>query len=96
MTVIEKISEINEAIKEVFEFTQSNEVVQNDFNEYLATIGATDLSSSQMEKIFLPYIFERRINNVSILEMYKETASNKEVVEGLIEAQSSIYEIKRK
>ena len=28
--------EINEAIKEVFEFTQSNELVQNDFNEYLA------------------------------------------------------------
>ena len=95
MTVIEKINEINEAIKEVFEFTQSNEVVQNDFNEYLATIGANDLSSSQMEKIFLPYIFERRIENVSILEMYKETATNKGVAEGLINAQSSIYEIKR-
>jgi len=95
MTVIEKINEINESIKEVFEFTQSNEVVQNDFNEYLATIGANDLSSSQMEKIFLPYIFERRIENVSILEMYKETATNKGVAEGLINAQSSIYEIKR-
>ena len=95
MTVIEKINEINEAIKEVFEFTQSNEVVQNDFNEYLATIGANDLSSSQMERIFLPYIFERRIENVSILEMYKETATNKDVAEGLINAQSSIYEIKR-
>ena len=95
MTVIEKINEINEAIKEVFEFTQSNELVQNDFNEYLATIGASDLSSSQMEKIFLPYIFERRIDNVSILEMYKETASNKDVADGLINAQSSIYEIKR-
>ena len=95
MTVIEKINEINEAIKEVFEFTQSNEVVQKDFNEYLATIGANDLSSSQMEKIFLPYIFERRIENVSILEMYKETATNKDVAEGLINAQSSIYEIKR-
>ena len=95
MTVIEKINEINEAIKEVFEFTQSNELVQNDFNEYLATIGANNLSSSQMEKIFLPYIFERRIDNVSILEMYKETASNKDVADGLINAQSSIYEIKR-
>ena len=95
MTVIEKINEINEAIKEVFEFTQANEVVRNDFSEYLATIGARDLSQTQMEKIFLPYIFERRINNVAILEMYKETASNKEVAEGLINAQASIFEIKR-
>ncbi len=95
MTVIEKINEINEAIKEVFEFTQSNETVRNDFNEYLSTIGARDLSPNQMEKIFLPYIFERRIENVSILEMYKETAKNKEVADGLINAQASIFEIKR-
>ena len=95
MTVIEKINEINEVIKEVFEFTQTNETVQTDFNEYLATIGARELSSSQMEKIFLPYIFERRIEGVSILEMYKETAKNKDLAEGLISAQASIYEIKR-
>ena len=34
MIVIEKINEINDTIKEVFEFTQENELVQNDFNEY--------------------------------------------------------------
>ena len=56
MTVIEKINEINETIKEIFEFTQANETVQNDFNEYLATIGARELSLSQMEKIFLLYL----------------------------------------
>ena len=95
MTVIEKIKEINEAIKEVFEFTQINETVKDDFNEYLVTIGAKDFSPTQMEKIFLPYIFERRINNVPVLEMYKEKASNKEVAEGLINAQASIFEIKR-
>ncbi len=95
MTVIEKINEINEAIKEVFEFTQSNEKVREDFNEYLATIGARDISLNQMEKIFLPYIFERRIEDTSILEMYKETAKNKEIADGLINAQSSIFEIKR-
>ena len=95
MTVIEKINEINEAIKEVVEFTQSNEVIKNDFSEYLATIGAKDISPNQMEKIFLPYIFERRIDNVSILEMYKESAKNQNVAEGLINAQASIFEIKR-
>lgn len=95
MTVIEKINEINEAIKEVFLFTQENDTVRNDFSEYLATIGAKDITLNQMEKIFLPYIFERRIDNVSILEMYKETAKNKDVAEGLIKAQASIFEIKR-
>ncbi len=95
MTVIEKINDINESIKDILEFTQENETIKNDFSEYLSTIGARELSSSQMEKIFLPYIFERRIDNVSILEMYKEVAKNKDVVEGLIKAQSSIFEIKR-
>ena len=95
MTVIEKINEINEAIKEVFEFTQENETVREDFNEYLSTIGARDISVEKMEKIFLPYIFERRIEDVSILEMYKEKTKNKESAEGLINAQSSIFEIKR-
>lgn len=95
MTVIEKINEINEAIKEVFEFTQENETVREDFNEYLSTIGARDISVEKMEKIFLPYIFERRIEDVSILEMYKENTKNKEIADGLINAQSSIFEIKR-
>ena len=80
MTVIEKISEINQVIKEVFEFTQKDEIVQKDFYEYLSTIGATNISLNQMEKIFLPYIFERRINEKSILEMFFETTKNKEII----------------
>lgn len=95
MTVIEKISEINEVIKEVFEFTQSNEQIREDFSEYLSTIGAANISLNQMEKIFLPYIFERRINDKFILEMFEETTKNKEIAKSLINAQASIYEIKR-
>ena len=95
MAVIEKISEINSVIKEVFEFTQKNEIVKEDFGEYLSTIGANNITENQMEKIFLPYIFERHINNKSILEMFYETASNKDIAKSLIESQSSIYEIKR-
>jgi hypothetical protein len=95
MTVIEKISVINEAIKDVFDFTQSNEKICNDFNEYLSTIGAREISLNQMERIFLPYIFERRIDDVSIMEMYKEVAKNKEIAQSLVDAQASIFEIKR-
>ena len=95
MTVIEKINEINEVIKEVFEFTQANDVVREDFNEYLAIIGAANISLNQMEKIFLPYIFERKIDGVSILEMFAQTAKNKEIAESLVKAQPSVFEIKR-
>ena len=53
MTVIEKINEINEVLKEVFDFTQANSEVKADFDEYLATMGAGNISLNQMEKIFL-------------------------------------------
>lgn len=95
MTVIEKINEINEVIKEVFEFTQANETVKADFDEYLATIGARNISLNQMEKIFLPYIFERRINDKSIMEMFLEVTTHKEIASSLANAQASIFEIKR-
>ena len=99
MTVIEKIIEINDVIKEVFEFTQSNSIIQEDFYEYLATIGAKDIPLNQMEKVFLPYIFERRIGEKSkpILEMFLEEGKykNKTIAEGLAKAQSSIFEIRR-
>ena len=48
-----------------------------------------------MEKVFLPYIFERRIKDKSILEMFAEETKEKEITEALIKAQSSIYQIKR-
>ena len=96
MTVIEKISEINDVVKEIFEFTQNNEKVKSDFEEYLATTGARNISLNQMEKIFLPYIFERRIDNKSILEMFKENGTkNEKITESFINAQASIFEIKK-
>ena len=96
MTVIEKINEINDVVKEIFEFTQNNEKVKSDFDEYLATIGAKNISLNQMEKIFLPYIFERRIDNKSILEMFKENgAKNEKITDSFIKAQASIFEIKK-
>ncbi len=95
MTVLEKINEINEALKEIFDFTQTNETINSDFTEYLSTIGARNISLNQMEKIFLPYVFERRINGKSILEMYTEEKGAKDIIAKLNEAQSSIFEIKK-
>ena len=95
MLVIEKITEINNVLKDIFNFTQRNEAVKADFDEYLATIGSKNISLNQMEKIFLPYIFERRLNDKFILELYKEEAKNKEIVDALLDAQASVFEIKK-
>ena len=95
MTVLEKINEINDALKEIFDFTQTNETINSDFTEYLSTIGARNISLNQMEKIFLPYVFERRIGGKSILEMYTEEKGAKDIIAKLNDAQSSIFEIKK-
>ena len=95
MTVIDKINEVNEVLKEIFNFTQTNETVKADFDEYLKTIGANNIDLNRMEKIFLPYIFERNINNSSVLDMFREEANNKEMVDALLMAQASIFEIKK-
>lgn len=95
MTVIEKINEINDIVKQVFDFTQKNETVKADFDEYLATIGSRNIPLNQMEKIFLPYIFERRIDNKSILEMFEEETGSKEIIKSLKNTIASIFEIKK-
>ena len=95
MTVIEKVSEINEVLKEIFAFTQSNEKIKSDFEEYLSTIGAKNIQLNQVEKIFLPYIFERKIDDKYILEMYIEEKGSNKVAEGLLGSQASIFEIKK-
>ena len=97
MAVIEKITEINDVLKDVFSFTQSNENVKADFDEYLATIGSKNISLNQMEKIFLPYVFERKLNDKYILEIYEEDNKNKnkDVINSLLDSQASIFEIKK-
>ena len=96
MIVIEKVTEINNTLKDIFEFTQKNEIVRADFQEYLATIGAKKIPLNRMERVFLPYIFERRINGKHILEMYKKSdCENKDIVESLLKAVSAVYEVSK-
>lgn len=97
--VIEKINEINGVIKEIFDYTQSDTTIKSDFDDYISTIGERNISLNNMEKIFLPYIFERRIgkSSASIIELFlkNQKTENIEIAKSLLDAQSSIYEIKR-
>ena len=95
MAVIEKITEINDVLKDIFNFTQSDETIKADFEEYLATIGSKNIPLNQMEKIFLPYIFERKLNDKFILEMYAEKGKYQDIIPSLLNAQASIFEIKK-
>ena len=95
MPVTDKITEINDVLKDIFNFIQNNEEVRADFEEYLATIGSKNISLNKIEKIFLPYIFERKLNDKFILELYGAECKNKEIVDSLLDAQASVFEIKK-
>ena len=99
MTVVEKIIGINNVFKEIFEFVQKDELIKPDFEEYLSTIGAMNATAVQMEKLFIPYIFERYLgeNNKSVLEHFLERGETKEkkVAESFLDSQYTIFKIKR-
>ena len=95
MTVIEKVNDINNVLKEIFSFTQTDEEIKADFVEYLSTIGANNIAPNQLEKVVLPYIFERKINDKSIIEKYTEKNKSNGVAKSLLNAQASIFEIKK-
>ena len=86
-------------LKEIFEFVQSDSVVKPDFEEYLATIGAKNVTSAQIEKIFLPYIFERAIGKdvKTVVELFCDSKLSKkpDIAKGLIDNIYSVFAIKK-
>lgn len=99
MTVIEKLNDINEVIKELFEFVQTDEQTKSDFHEYLSTMSALNATPSQMEKLFIPYVFERNLGEdaKSIIEIFNNSKGlkNKKVAKSLLTAQYSIFRIEK-
>ena len=95
MLILEDLKEINDVIKNLAEFIQTDADIRPDFEEYLKTIGNTNIQSA-----CFTYIFERNLNNKSILELYIEKAKNiensaKKIVEDLMKSISSIFEVKK-
>ena len=95
MLILEDLKEINDVIKELAEFIQNDEFVKPDFEEYIRTVNGMNLQSACFN-----YIFERNLDNKSILTLYLENtkkvpASTKKIVKALIASMSSIFEVKR-
>lgn len=99
MTVIEKLNDINGVIKELFEFVRDSEETKSDFHEYLSTIGAMNATPAQMEKLFVPYVFERNLGEPpkSVIEIYNEKGklANPELSKSLLTAQYSVFRIEK-
>ena len=95
MLILDDLKEINDVIKEVAEFIQNDEFVKPDFEEYIRTVNGMNLQSACFN-----YIFERNLDNKSILTLYLENAkkvpaSTKKIVKALMASMSSIFEVKR-
>lgn len=95
MLILEDLKEINDVIKELAEFIQNDEFVKPDFEEYIRTVNGMNLQS-----VCFNYIFERNLDNKSILTLYLENtkkvpASTKKIVKALMASMSSIFEVKR-
>jgi len=101
MPVLDKIQDINDTIKSVAAFIQSDKVVAPDFQEYLRTIGGNRRGAINFQSACFTYIFERKLGESykSIPAMYLEKddikASEKKIVKCLDKAMSSVFEIKK-
>lgn len=99
MLVLENLKEINDVIKSIAGFIQTDESVHSDFEEYMKTIGASS-GSANFQSACFTYIFERKLGEArkSILDLYLEnskglSASTKKIVKSLKKSISSVFEI---
>ena len=101
MPVIENLQQINDIIKSIALFIQTDEEIRPDFLEYMKTIGVNPASGAAFQSACFTYIFERNLGeeHKSILKIYLEKAdlkaAEKKIVKALTKAVSSVYEIKK-
>ena len=101
MPVLDVIQDINDTIKSIATFIQSDDSVSPDFQEYLKTIGANRRGTVNFQSACFTYIFERKLGEdyKSIPEIFLENgdlkASEKKIVKSLDKSMSSVFEIKK-
>lgn len=101
MPVAETLQEINDVIKKLADFIQTDESVKPDFDEYTKTLGS-HRNAADFQAACFNYIFERKLteDRKSIVEIYLENvkkipADTKKILKALKNSMSSIFEIKR-
>ena len=102
MNIQERTDSINEVIRHIAEFIQTNDYVKGDFNEYLRTVGANAKNPVPIQTVAFGYILERNLGEElkSIPQLYLEANKNldkdsKDIVEAIDNSISSVFEIKR-
>ena len=102
MSVIEKLAVISDTITKVMNFVVSHETVKPDFEEYLATLSATNADRTRIQALIIPYIFERRLGQEkkTIIQLFEEnnndlSKTEKEILRFLERSFSSVFEVRR-
>ena len=99
--LLEDLKIVSDVIKNIVEFVQEDLAVKGDFEEFIKTVGVGQNAVMDFNTAVLNYIFERRLQNKSIIRLYldrKNKALNvleKEVCESLLNSIQSVFEIKR-
>lgn len=86
---------INKVTDKLADFVLNDTDISKDFTEYLKTIGTKDTVATT-----IPYIFERRLNSKSIIDLYLEKnkkipKEEKDILKGFQKNISSVFEIKK-
>ena len=102
MNIEERLDSINNVIRDIAEFIQTNNLVKDDFNEYLKTIGANARGNISIQSVAFSYILERNLGEElkSIPQLYLENTKGldkdkKAIVEAIDNSISSVYEVKK-
>lgn len=102
MNIQERTESINDVIRKLAEFIQTNELVKDDFNEYLRTIGANSNNRVPLQSACFNYILERNLGEdlKSIPQLYLENTKKlsketKSIIEAIDNSISSVFEVKR-
>ena len=102
MNIRERTESINDVIRKLAEFIQTNELVKDDFNEYLRTIGANSNNRVPLQSACFNYILERNLGEdlKSIPQLYLENTKKlsketKSIIEAIDNSISSVFEVKR-
>lgn len=102
MNIQERTESVNNAIKDIANFIQTDDTVKEDFNEYLKTIGSNSRNNTSFQSAAFTYILERNLGEdlKSIPELYlkknnKIDKEKKDIVLAIEKSISSVFEIRR-